>query len=58
MDALQRVSILGKANRKEFLRKALFALQILSDLPENNTHSHRFRGDRSYTIIFHHLPRP
>lgn len=57
MDALQRVSILGKANRKEFLRSPLFALQILY-LPENNTHSHRFRGDRSYTIIFHHLPRP
>lgn len=55
MDALQRVSILGKANRKEFLRSPLFALLYL---PENNTHSHRFRGDRSYTIIFHHLPRP
>lgn len=50
------VSILGKANRKEFLRSPLFALQILY-LPDN-THSHRFRGDRSYTIIFHHLPRP
>ncbi len=56
MDALQRVSILGKANRKEFLQSPLFA-QILY-LPENNTHSHRFRADRSYTIIFHHLPRP
>ena len=55
MDALQRVSILGKANRKEFLRSPLFALY---PVPENNTHSHRFRGDRSYTIIFHHLPRP
>lgn len=53
MDALQRVSILGKANRKEFLRSPLFALYL-----PNNTHSHRFRGDRSYTITFHHLPRP
>ena len=56
MDALQRIDP-WKGQQEGIPSKPLFALQILY-LPENNTHSHRFRGDRSYTIIFHHLPRP
>lgn len=54
MDALQRIDP-WKGQQEGIPSKPPI---ILLYLPENNTHSHRFRGDRSYTIIFHHLPRP